>query len=93
MTSVFTGTNQREINFDATSFSTKESRLLDCQYGPNKNPNKGEMWLQVTRKIGCMAHVEVKAFNLYPEYLQKWMAMKYIAEVHFVQCIQIAHYS
>ena len=26
------------------------------------------MWLQGTRKIGCMAHVEVKTYVLYPQY-------------------------
>ena len=26
------------------------------------------LWLQSTRKIGCNAHVEVKAFTLYPEF-------------------------
>ena len=26
------------------------------------------MWLQGTREMGCMAHVEVKAYTLYPQY-------------------------
>ena len=49
-----------------------ETKLLDCQFGPKyfkEKPVQGKrLWLQGTRKIGCKAHVEVKAFNLYPEY-------------------------
>ena len=27
-----------------------------------------KIWLQGTRKMGCMAHIEVKTFTLYLEY-------------------------
>ncbi len=39
------------------------------------------MWLQGTRKIGCMAHIEVKAFNLYPEYMIKRAVIDGLVEV------------
>ena len=50
----------------------KESRVLDCQFGHKyykQKPKQGKkMWLQGTRKKGCMAHIEVKTFTLYPHY-------------------------
>lgn len=50
----------------------KESRILDCQFGPHyykQKPTKGKkLWLQSTRKIGCQAHIDVKGFVLYPEF-------------------------
>ena len=50
----------------------KESRVLDCQFGPHyfkQKPTKGKrLWLQNTRKIGCQAHINIKGFVLYPEF-------------------------
>ena len=49
----------------------KETRVLDCQFGQKyykQKPKQGKMWLQGTRKKGCMAHIEVKTFTLYPQY-------------------------
>ena len=50
-------------------------KLLDCQFGPKyykQKPIQGKrLWLQSTRKIGCNAHVEVKAFTLYPEFARR----------------------
>ena len=51
--------------------------IMDCQYGlstlqkKNKKnqPNQSDrIYLQGTRKQGCLAHVEVREFILYPEY-------------------------
>ncbi len=39
------------------------------------------MCLQGTRKIRCMAHIEVKAFNLYPEYMVKIKGQKIFTNV------------
>ena len=75
--SASTGTNLREerksilmkIDFNDTPFSVKESRVLDCQFGHKyykQEPKQGKMWLQGTRKKGCMAHIEIKTFTLYP---------------------------
>ena len=62
----------KTIHFNYTPFSVKESRVLDCQFGPHyfkQKPTKGKRpWLQSTRKIGCQAHVDVKGFVLYPEF-------------------------
>ena len=62
----------RTIHFNYTPFSVKESRVLDCQFGPHyfkQKPTKGKrLWLQNTRKIGCQAHINVKEFVLYPEF-------------------------
>ena len=49
---------------------------MDCQYGVHykkpkqpKEPNQTErIYLQGTRKQGCLAHVEIREFLLYPEY-------------------------
>ena len=63
---------RREISFNDTPFSVKETKVLDCQFGHKyykQKPKQGEkMWLQGTRKKGCMAHIEVKTFTLYPHY-------------------------
>ena len=60
------------INFNDIPFSISENILLDCQYGQKyykQKPKQGnEVWLQGTRKVGYMAHVEVKSFKLYPQY-------------------------
>lgn len=60
------------INFNDIPFSISENILLDCQYGQKyykQKPKQGnKVWLQGTRKVGCMAHVEVKSFKLYPQY-------------------------
>ena len=62
----------KAIHFNYTPFSVKESRVLDCQFGPHyfkQKPTKGKrLWLQSTRKIGCQAHINVKGFVLYPEF-------------------------
>ena len=62
----------RTIHFNYIPFSVKESRVLDCQFGPHyfkQKPTKGKrLWLQNTRKIGCQAHINVKGFILYPEF-------------------------
>ena len=63
---------RKEINFNDTPFSVKETRVLDCQFGQKyfkQKPKQGKkMWLQGTRKNGCMAHIQVKTFTLYPQY-------------------------
>ena len=47
-----------------TPFSVNETRMLDCQFGQKyykQKPKQGKkMWLQGTRNMGCMAHIEVK---------------------------------
>ena len=62
----------KTIEFNNIPFSVAEEKLLDCQFGPKyfkQKPVQGKrLWLQSTRKIGCNAHVEVKAFTLYPEF-------------------------
>ena len=62
----------KTIEFNNIPFSVAEEKLLDCQFGPKyfkQKPVQGKrLWLQSTRKIGCNAHVEVKAFILYPEF-------------------------
>ena len=66
---------RKEVNFNNTPFSVKETRVLDCQFGQKyykQKPKQGKkMWLQGTRKKGCMAHIEVKTFTLYPQYAIK----------------------
>ena len=58
----------KTIEFNNIPFSVAEEKLLDCQFGPKyfkQKPVQGKrLWLQSTRKIGCNAHVEVKAFTL-----------------------------
>ena len=60
------------IDFDDIPFCVSESILFDCQYGQKyykQKPKKGKkVWLQGTRKVGCMAHIEIKSFKLFPEY-------------------------
>ena len=47
--------------FDNIPFLVGETKLHDCQFGPNK-PVQGKcLWLQISS-----AHVQVKAFTLYP---------------------------
>ena len=47
-----------------TPFSVNETRMLDCQFGQKyykQKPKQGKkMWLQGTRNMGCMTHIEVK---------------------------------
>ena len=70
----YTGTNLRgkEINFNDIPFSVNEMKVLDCQFWEKyykEKPKQGKkVWLQGTRKMGCMARIEVKGFTLYPEY-------------------------
>ena len=63
---------RKEISFNDTPFSVNETRMLDCQFGQKyykqKPKQRKKMWLQGTRKMGCMAHIEVKIFTLYTEY-------------------------
>lgn len=60
------------ISFNDIPFSVCETILFDCQFGQKyykQKPKQGKkVWLQGTRKVGCMAHIEVKSFKLYPEY-------------------------
>ena len=62
----------RTVHFEGTPFSVAETKLLDCQFGPKyfkQRPVEGKrLWLQSSRKVGCKASVEVKAFVLYPEF-------------------------
>ena len=48
--------------------------MLHCHYGvqyktpkPLKSNNK-KVWLQRSRKRGCLAQIEIHHFNVYPEY-------------------------
>ena len=71
--SASTGANLKEEKKSIlmTRFSVTETRLLDCQFGQKyykQKPKQGKMWLQGTRKKGCMAHIEVITFTLYPQY-------------------------
>ena len=63
---------KKEINFNDIPFSVNEMKVLDCQFGgkyyKEKSKQGKKVWLQGTRKMGCMAHIEVKGFTLYPEY-------------------------
>ena len=63
---------KKEINFNDIPFSVNEMKVLDCQFGEKYYKEKlkqgKKVWLQGTRKMGCMAHIEVKGFTLYPEY-------------------------
>jgi len=51
-------------------FSLGKKRLMDCQYGLHyKQPKQSKrIYLQGTRKEGCLAHIEIHEFVLYPEY-------------------------
>ena len=86
---------RKKINFNDTPFFIKETRVLDCQYGQQyykQRPKQGKkMWLQGTRKIGCMAHVEIKTYVLYPQYaiskeekegLSNWQ-LRYLREKNY----------
>ncbi len=63
---------RKDITFEDTPFSVADTKVLDCQFGAKyfkQQPVKGKrLWLQGTRKVGCRAHVEVKAFTLYPDF-------------------------
>ena len=63
-----TGVSLRE---EKRPFSVNETRMLDCQFGQKyykqKQKQGKKMWLQGTRKMGCMAHIEVKTFMLHTE--------------------------
>ena len=60
------------IQFENTPFSLGEKQILHCQYGnqyyQSKSHTSGRVFLQGTRKKGCLAHIEVVEFNLYPQY-------------------------
>jgi len=54
-------------------FSLGEKRLMDCQYGlhykqPKQPKQSKRIYLQGTRKKGCLAHIKICEFVLYPEY-------------------------
>ncbi len=63
---------RKAIIFEDTPFSVADTKVLDCQYGGKyfkQQPVKGKHpSLQGTKKVGCRAHVEVKAFTLYPDF-------------------------
>ena len=65
------------IQFENTPFSLGEKRTLHCQYGvqyyKSKPHTSGRVHLQGTRKKGCLAHIEIIEFNLYPQYSVKSM--------------------
>ena len=53
----------------------REEKILDCQYGPHyfkqRTPVSDKpkrLRLQGTRKIGCLAKINIKKYVLYPEY-------------------------
>ena len=94
---------RKEISFNDTPFSVNETRMLDCQFGQKyykQKPKQGKkMWLQGTRKMGCMAHIEVKTFTLYTEYaisqekkqgISKWK-MRYMKEEKMRELQRIVH--
>ena len=64
-------TANQVIEFDNTPFSLGEKRTLHCQYGTHyyklKPHTSNRVFLQGTRKKGCLAHIEIVQFNLYPQ--------------------------
>ena len=64
--------NGHTIQFNNTPFSLGEKKLMDCQYGVQyKQPrltNSKCIYLQGSRKKGCLAHIKIKEFNVYPDY-------------------------
>ena len=58
----------KTIQFGNILFSVAEMKLLDSVWAEVLQTKGKRLWLQSTRKIGCNAHVEVKAFTLYPEF-------------------------
>ena len=63
----------KTIQFNSIPFSVAKTKLLDCQFGPKyfkQKPVQGKrLWLRLQGmwKFGCIAHVVVKIFSLYPE--------------------------
>lgn len=55
-----------------TPFRVVETKLLDCQFGPHyykdKEKKSSRVFVQGTRKMGCLAHIAIKKCIMYPEY-------------------------
>ena len=55
-----------------TPFSIVETKTLDCQFGPHyykeKAKRSSRVFVQGTRKIGCLAHITIKKCIVYSEY-------------------------
>ncbi len=53
-----------------TSFCIAETRTLDCQFGPHyykEKTKKGtRVFIQGSRKIGCLAHLTIKKMYFVP---------------------------
>ena len=66
---------RKEIQFGDVPFAFTDAKVydLDCQFGDKYYKKKSvigkQLWLQGSQKVGCGAHVEVKSFALYPEYV------------------------
>ena len=64
--------NGQVTEFGNTPFRLLERRTLDCQFGKqyykDKPRRSSRAMVQGTRKLGCPAHIEIKVYEVFPEY-------------------------
>ena len=64
--------NGQVTEFGNTPFCLLEKRTLDCQFGKqyykDKPRRSSRAMVQGTRKLGCPAHIEIKVYEVFPEY-------------------------
>ena len=60
------------VSFDNTPFEVVRKETRECQFGPHyfkkRERTSSRIYLQGTRKLGCHAHIEIREYQLYPEY-------------------------
>lgn len=65
-------TKGKTVHFNNIPFSVGEKRTLDCQYGKkyfkSRKQTGKRVYLQGTRKQGCVAHIELSEYILYSEF-------------------------
>ena len=64
--------NGHVTEFGNTPFRLLERRTLDCQFGKqyykDKPRRSSRAMVQGTHKLGCPAHIEIKVYEVFPEY-------------------------
>ena len=64
--------NGHVTEFGNTPFRLLERKTLDCQFGKqyykDRPRTSSRAMVQGSRKLGCPAHIEIKVYELFPEY-------------------------
>ena len=61
------------VDFNGVPFRPIKTQVYECQHGKKyykQRPRKSNrLCLQSTKKLGCPAHILVKEYNLYPDFI------------------------